>query len=143
MNKPTPKTAVPIIAVGSVEETRRFYIETLGFDHVRGVVGKDGQFDICAVAKDGASIMFARAPGVSLSTKSAASKQPVAIYLEVADVDHYFGQLNKKEEVNVTDQLTTQWWGVRSFKVVDPNGYEIWFYQTIGEPKPPEGTKIV
>ena len=143
MSTPTPKTAVPIIAVESVDEIRRFYIETLGFDHVRGVVGKDGQFDICAVAKDGARIMFARTPGMSLSTKPGAAKQPVAIYVEVVDVDHYFGQLSKKEGVNVTDQLTTQWWGVRSFKVMDPHGYEIWFYQIVGEPKPPEGTKIV
>lgn len=143
MSASTPKTVVPIIAVESVEGARKFYIETLGFNHVRGVVGKDERFDICAVAKDGARIMFARAPGVGLSTRSAASKQPISIYLEVADVDHYFGQLSTKQGVNVTDQLTTQWWGIRGFKVMDPHGYEIWFYQTVGEPRPPEGTKIV
>jgi uncharacterized glyoxalase superfamily protein PhnB len=87
--------------------------------------------------------MFARTLGGALNTKSAAPKQPVTIYLEVADVDHYFGQLNKKKGVNVSGELATQWWGVRSFKIVDPNGYEIWFYQTVGEPKPPEGTRIV
>ena len=87
--------------------------------------------------------MFARAPGKSLGSEPAAVKQPVAIYLEVADVDHYFGQLSKKKGVNVTDQLATQWWGVRSFKVMDPHGYAIWLCQTVGEPKPPEGTKVV
>lgn len=143
MNKPTPKTAVPIIGVESVEEIRKFYIGTLGFEHVRGVIGKDGLFEICALAMDGARLMFARAPGVGLSTKSAASKQPVAIYLEVADVDHYFEQLSRKGGVNVTDALTTQWWGVRSFKVMDPHGYEVWFYQTVAEPSPPEGARIV
>ena len=143
MNKPTPKTAVPIIGVESVEEIRKFYIGTLGFEHVRGVLGKDGLCGIFAVAKDGARLMFARTPGISLSTKPGAAKQPVAIYLEVVDVDHYFGQLSKKNGVNVTDQVATQWWGVRSFKVMDPHGYEIWFYQIVGEPKPPEGTKIV
>jgi hypothetical protein len=56
MSNPTPKTAVPIIAVGSVEETRRFYIETVGFDHMRGVVGKDEQCEICAVARDGRAL---------------------------------------------------------------------------------------
>lgn len=56
MNKPAPKTVVPIIAVESVDETRRFYVENLGFDHVRGMVGKDGQFDFCTVARDGARI---------------------------------------------------------------------------------------
>jgi len=59
------------------------------------------------------------------------------------DVERYFGQLSEKNEVNVTDRLTTQWWGDRTFMVMDPNGYEVWFYQTVGEPKPPQGMKIV
>lgn len=141
MNKPTPKTVVPIIAVGAVDEIRRFYVETLGFDHVRGVVGKDGQFDFCTVAKDGARIMFARAAGGG--AKPAVAKQPVGLYLEVADVERYFGQLSEKKDVKVTDPLTTQWWGDRTFKVLDPFGYELWFYQNVGAPKPPPNAKIV
>lgn len=143
MSKPAPKTVMPIIGVESVDEIRSFYIETLGFDHLRGVVGKDGQFDFCTVAKDGARIMFARAPDKSPGTKPAAAKQPVGIYLEVGDVETYFGQISEKKGVNVTDPLTTQWWGDRTFKVMDPSGYELWFYQTVGEPKPPQGAKIV
>lgn len=143
MSRPTPKTIVPIITVESVDEIRRFYVETLGFDHMRGVVGKDGAFDFCTVAKDGARIMFARAPGKSPSTKPATAKQSVGMYLEVADVEHYFEQISEKEGVKVTDQLATQWWGDRTFKIMDPYGYEIWFYQTIGEPKPPQGAKII
>ena len=143
MNTTTPKIAVPIIGVESVEEIRKFYIGDLGFEHVRGVIGKDGLFEICALAMDGARLMFARAQGMSQSTRTAVTKQPVTIYIEVVDVDRYFGQLSKKQGVNVTDPLATQWWGVRSFKVMDPHGYEIWFYQVVGEPKPPEGTKLV
>lgn len=143
MSKSTPKTVVPIIAVESVNEIRSFYVDDLGFDHVRGVVGKDGQFDFCTIAKDGARIMFARAPGGSTGTRPAAAKQPVGIYLEVADVEHYFRQLSEKKGVKVTDQLATQWWGDRTFKVMDPYGYELWFYQTVGAPKQPQGVKIV
>jgi PhnB protein len=142
VSNPTPKTVVPVIAVGSVDEIRGFYVDTLGFDHVRGVVGQDGQFDFCTVAKDGARIMFARAPGERPDTESVAAKQPLCIYLEVADVERYFGQLSKKG-VKVTDPLATQWWGDRTFKVMDPCGYELWFYQTVGAPKPPDGAKIV
>jgi uncharacterized glyoxalase superfamily protein PhnB len=143
VSKPTPKTVVPIIAVGSVDEILGFYVETLGFDHVRGVIGKDGQFDFCTVAKDGARIMFARAPGSGRDTRPAAAKQPLCIYLEVANVVRYFGQLSQKKAVKVTDPLATQWWGDRTFKVMDPYGYELWFYQTVGEPKPPEGVKVI
>jgi hypothetical protein len=28
-------------------------------------------------------------------------------------------------------------------KVLDPNGYQVWFYETVGEPRPPQGAKIV
>ncbi len=132
MNKPTPKTVVPIIAVGSVDDIRSFYVDTLGFDHVRGIVGKDGQLDFCTVA---------RAPGGD--TKSAATKQPVGIYFEVSDVERYFELLWEKRDVKITDGLATQWWGDRTFKVLDPYGYELWFYQTVGTPTPPQGAKIV
>lgn len=143
MNKPAPKTVVPIIAVESVDETRRFYVDNLGFDHVRGMVGKDGQLDFCTVAKNGARIMFARAPEGSPGARTAGTRQPVGIYLEVVDVKRYFGQLSEKTGVKVTELLTTQWWGDRTFKALDPNGYELWFYQTVGTPKPPQGLKIV
>lgn len=134
---------MPIIAVSSVDEIRSFYVDTLGFDHVRGMVDKDGRFEFCTVAKDGARIMFVRTPGGSPNAKPTAATQPVGLYLEVADVERYFGQLSEKKGVKVTDRLTAQWWGDRTFKAVDPNGYELWFYQTVGTPKPPQGLKIV
>jgi len=143
MNHLTTKAVMPIVAVPSVDDIRSYYIETLGFDHVRGVVGEGGHFDFCTVAKDGARIMFARALDGSPGIKPVTVKQPVGIYLEVADVERYFGQLTENIEVKVTDRLTTQWWGDRTFKVMDPNGYEVWFYQPVGAPKPPHGMKIV
>jgi uncharacterized glyoxalase superfamily protein PhnB len=142
MSKPAAKTVMPIIAVESVDEIRNFYVEALGFDHLMGVVGKDGKFDFVTVVKDGARIMFARAAAPSGQRKASAAKQPVEIYLEVADVDAYHDRLAKKG-IRITDPLTTQWWGDRTFKVLDPAGYEIWFYQTTSEPRPPPGTKIV
>ena len=112
MTKPLPKAIMPIITVESVDTIRNFYVETLGFDHVMGVVGKDGKFDFVTVVKDGARIMFARAQGPTSDKKGAPLKQPVEIYIEVASVE-------------------------------DPYGYEIWFYQTTSEPKPPQGMKLV
>ena len=138
MSRPTPKAVMPIITVGSVDQVRDFYVEKLGFDHVMGVVGKDGEFDFVTVVKEGARIMFARAPGPMPDR----SKQPVEIYLEVGDVEAYCRQLQKKA-VNITEPLTMQWWGDSTFKVMDPCGYQIWFYQTTGELRPPEGMKIV
>jgi uncharacterized glyoxalase superfamily protein PhnB len=138
VKKIAPRAIMPIITVDSVDQERNFYVEQLGFDHVMGVVGKDGEFDFVTVVKDGARVMFARASAPVADR----AKRPVEIYLEVGDVEAYFRQLLKKE-VKITEPLTAQWWGDSTFKVMDPCGYVIWFYQTTGEPKPPEGMKIV
>lgn len=142
MSKSLPKSIMPIITVDSVDRIRDFYVETLGFDHLMGAVGKDGRFDFVTVVKDGARIMFARSSAALPEQPAAAVKQPVGIYLEVADVAAYYAALEKKG-VQITDPLTLQWWGDQTFKVLDPCGYEIWFYQTAGEPRPPQGMKLV
>jgi uncharacterized glyoxalase superfamily protein PhnB len=142
MSKP-PKGIMPIIAVESVDAIRRFWVEKLGFDHVMGVVGKDGQLDFVTVVKDGARVMFARAPQPAGAKRGGtANKQPVELYVEVAGVAEYCAALEAKG-VAITDPLTLQWWGDRTFKVLDPCGYEIWFYESAGAPKPPAGLKIV
>jgi uncharacterized glyoxalase superfamily protein PhnB len=130
---------MPMIVVASVDAIRNFYVDTLGFSHVMGMVGKDGQLDFCTVVMGEARIMFMRAPG---DTASPTGKQPVEIYLEVEDVDALHNRL-KKKSVAISDPLTLQWWGDRTFKVLDPNGYEIWFYTHVAEPKPPQGAKLV
>ncbi len=140
--QPIPKQVMPIITVESVDKVRNFYVETLGFDHVMGVLGKDGQLDFVTVVMGGARLMFARPQDASASASGSARKQPVEIYLEVADVGAFHERL-KTKDVKITEGLTTQWWGDKTFKVRDPYGYEIWFYQTVGEPKPPQGMKIV
>jgi PhnB protein len=130
---------MPIIAVGSVDDVRNFYVDRLGFEHAMGMVGKDGQLDFCTVVLGQARVMFMRVPG---GTRPSGGKQPVEIYLEVDDVDALHNRL-KKKGVAISDPLTLQWWGDRTFKVLDPNGYEIWFYTNVAEPRPPQGMKIV
>ena len=36
---------MPMIAVESVDPIRDFYVDKLGFQHVMGMIGKDGQLD--------------------------------------------------------------------------------------------------
>lgn len=142
MAKESAKVVMPIITVDSVDDAHQFYTDKLGFTRVMGVAGEDGQFNMATLVLGGARIMFARARGTMDGTQPSAGKRPVEIYLEVADVDAYHAQL-KERSVEFSDPLTLQWWGDKTFKVTDPYGYEIWFYQKIGEPKPPQGVKIV
>lgn len=133
---------MPMISVDSVDQVRAFYVEKLGFSHMMGMLGKDGQLDFCTVTLGGAKVMLTRTQEKMEGTSAASSKRPVEIYFEVADVEAFHDQV-KKKGVKITDPLTDQWWGDRTFKVMDPVGYQIWFYQTVGEIKPPQGAKII
>lgn len=142
MAKEIAKVVMPIITVDSVDDVHNFYTDKLGFTRVVGVAGEDGRFNFVTVVLGGARIMFARPRTRMDGTQPSAGKRPVEIYLEVADVDAYHAQL-KERGVKISDPLSLQWWGDKTFKVTDPYGYEVWFYQKIGEPKPPQGMKIV
>jgi uncharacterized glyoxalase superfamily protein PhnB len=147
MSEGTVKTAIrtvmPIIAVESADELHNYYTEKLGFGRVMGVVGKDGEFDFVGLVREGASIMFTRMRAQTDNPRPAGGTQPVEIYLEVGNVDAYHDEL-KRRGVKIAEPLTTQWWGDRTFKVIDPAGYKIWFHQKgVGELKPPQGMKIV
>ncbi len=133
---------MPMISVDSVDQAREFYIEKLGFDHQMGMLGKDGQLDFCTVTLGGAKIMFMRPQERMEDSGATSTKRAVEIYIPVTDVDAYHDRL-KKNKVKLTNPITDQWWGDRTFTVMDPFGYQIWFYQTVAEPIPPEGAKIV
>jgi PhnB protein len=133
---------MPMISVASVDQARDFYVEKLGFDHQMGMLGKDGQLDFCTVTLGGAKIMFMRPQERMENTEATSTKRAVEIYLQVDDVDIYHDRL-KQQKIKISDPLTDQWWGARTFTVIDPFGYQVWFYQTVAEPKPPAGAKIV
>jgi uncharacterized glyoxalase superfamily protein PhnB len=133
---------MPMIYVDSVDDARAFFVERLGFGHMMGMLGKDGQLDFCTVTLNGAKVMFMRPQEKMVGTERTSAKRPVEIYLQVEGVDDYHDQLRKRG-VMVTEPLTDQWWGDRTFKVIDPFGYQLWFYETVAEPKPPQGVKLV
>jgi uncharacterized glyoxalase superfamily protein PhnB len=133
---------MPMISVDSVDHARSFYVDKLGFSHMMGMLGKDGQLDFCTVTLGGAKIMLMRAQAPDAGTQATTSKRPVEIYLEVADVDKYHDELAAKG-IKVTTPLTDQWWGDRTFTVLDSFGYQIWFFQTVADPIPPKGAKLV
>jgi uncharacterized glyoxalase superfamily protein PhnB len=142
MARETRLGVMPIITVDSVDEVHRFYTEKLGFQHQMGVVGKDGGLDFVTVVRSGARVMFSRAQEKVPGAEKSAGRRAVEIYVEVEDVEAYHDQL-EKAGVAITSPLKTQWWGDRTFTVQDPYGYQLWFYQPVAEPRPPQGAKIV
>lgn len=132
---------MPIVAVDSVDRARAFYVDDLGFGHQMGLVGKDGQFDFCTVVLGDARLMFSR-PQAELPSAAPASARPVQIYFPVVGIDAYHDQLVARG-VPIKKALETEWWGDRTFIVVDPYGYDLWFYETVSEPRPLPGMKLV
>ena len=49
-----------MISIDSVDQARAFYVDKLGFDHMMGMLGKDGQLDFCTVTLNGAKVMLTR-----------------------------------------------------------------------------------
>src|SRR6266705_6402048 len=92
---------MPMISVESVDRERTFYVEKLGFSHMMGMLGKDGQLDFCTVTLGGARIMLMRPAEGITGTNATTSKRPVELYMEVADVETYHDQL-KKQKVKPT-----------------------------------------
>jgi len=133
---------MPIITVDSVDDIHAFYTSKLGFTRAMGVIGEDGQLNFATVVLGGVRIMFTRPRAKVDGTQPRPDKRPVEIYLEVADVDAYHAEL-KERGVPISEPLALQWWGDKTFKVTDPYGYQIWFHQKVGEPRPPQGLRIV
>jgi uncharacterized glyoxalase superfamily protein PhnB len=137
------RQVVPNIYVDAIEEIRDFYIDRLGFAHMMGVVGKDGRLDFCIVTRAGAMVMFARPQQqIEGTARAHTTPRPLSIYFEVDDADGYHDEV-KARGVTVSDPLTNQWWGDRTFAVRDPYGYQLWFYQHVGEIAPPPGITVV
>jgi uncharacterized glyoxalase superfamily protein PhnB len=132
-----PNQVMPLRYVPSVDAVRDFYIEKLGFEHYMGVVGDDGALDFCIVHQDGATMMISRP-----EQPDAITVGPLEIFVQSRDVDAYHAKLSAAG-VTIARALETQWWGDRTFGIVDPAGHLIWFWQTVAEMQPPPGVKLV
>jgi uncharacterized glyoxalase superfamily protein PhnB len=134
---------IPSFFVDSVETLRSFYLDRLGFGHMMGIVGKDGNFDFSIVTRDGLMIMIGRPQErIDGTAPSSGAPRPVDIYFYVRNVDDLHAEFVGRG-VAIAEPLTTQWWGDRTFSVKDPYGYMIWFSQTVADVQPPAGVKMV
>lgn len=132
---------VPNFWVEAVEPLRDFYLDKLGFEHMMGIVGKDGKLDFAIVRLEKAMVMMGRPQGPGEAVTGAGGWRPVELYVYVPDVDAFHARV--RDRVRIESPLQTQWWGDRNFSVKDAYGYTLWFGQTVGELEPPPGVKVV
>ncbi len=142
MKRDVVAVVMPMISVDSVENARDFYVGKLGFTHKMGMLGKDGKLDFVTVVLGGARVMLLRPVEKREGSGPSETRRPIDIYMQVEDVEKHF-ELVTGNGVKPTSPLTKQWWGDLTFTLLDPYGYQIWFFQNVGEPKPPAGAKLV
>ncbi len=126
---------MPMLTVASVDASRDFYVDKLGFGHMMGVVGRDGSLDFTIVDKDGAKVMLTRSETPQPPAPSA------QLYIQVSGVEAYH-KLVAANGVEATPP-EDMWWGDRMFIVTNNDGYKLWFYETVGSPQPPAGVKVI
>ena len=105
----------PVLQVQDVLATAAFYRDVLGFDW------DFGDEEYCVVWRDNSAIHFARGDG---------DVSGLHLFQWVRDVDALHEEVTAKGAV-VAVELASRSYGVRDFKITDPNGVGLVFGQAI------------
>jgi uncharacterized glyoxalase superfamily protein PhnB len=112
---------VPMLWARDLDQTIRFYTETLGFIATNRMFLPDGRLRWCYLLRGAASIMF------YADAEHEAASMTGSLYLYPKDVADEWERL--KDQAPVVRPLARMDYGMREFTIRDPNGYEIRFGQ--------------
>jgi uncharacterized glyoxalase superfamily protein PhnB len=151
MDHPYPNSVHLIVA--SVKKSMKFYTEKLGFT-VKTTFPDDKKPVFASLLLDRQSIMLGASLSVEEAKKFDMSKEEllmvkndarafaksahgvgVSLYVCVADVDAHY-KAAKKKRVEILAQPKTQFYGLREYFAVDPDGYRLVFYTPVPQEKP-------
>lgn len=131
------KSLVPNLAVKSIDETVKFYMENFGFSLQMAVdISKDG-FDVelkdgkeyiwAMIVKDGVSLMLQSVESITEDIGSFFDNigASLSLYIDVEDVDSLYEEI--KNKVEIYKEIYTTWYGQREFYFKDINGYILGF----------------
>lgn len=123
----------PTLMVRDVDASLAFYHEILGFPQTDALRDREGK-PVHGMAGRG-SVMVMFGPIADPPTaKWAYRGTGVNLYVDVGDedIDAYY-QSVAKAGATITQPIETQFWGDRTFGVVDPDGYHLTFSKTVQE----------
>jgi len=113
---------IPELVVSNTEASRDFYT-MLGFvQEDEGILDDKGQ-QWYSLAMGDAALWLLREDTIEGFDRSSQRGPGVHLFLCVDDVDALYEKLQGK--ANITKEIETQWYGLREFKLADPDGY-IW-----------------
>ena len=121
----------PNLLVADVSRSLAFYVDVLGFS--RGMTVPDAApFVFGSVTLDAVEIFFNEA-GTAVKEYPSLAGRPIGasgtMFIEMDDVDAYHAALQGK--VTIVMPLVTQWYGLKEFAIVDPDGYLITFAERV------------
>jgi catechol 2,3-dioxygenase-like lactoylglutathione lyase family enzyme len=128
---PNAKKLTPNLIVSSVEKSLSFYETTLGF--ARGMtVPEQSPFVFASVTSGPIEIFFNDRSTVSKESPQMgglALGGGNTMFIEITGIDAYHDQV--KDHVKIVLPIVTQWYGMREFAIVDPDGYVITFAEPV------------
>ena len=124
---PLFKKLTPNLLVANVERSLAFYVDTLGF--ARGMTVPDASPFVFAAVTSGDVEIFLNDAATAVHEYPAFAGKPLGatgtMYIELEGVDALHERL--KSRVTITMPLITQFYGMREFGILDPDGYVITF----------------
>ncbi len=113
--EPRVATVSPVVPVRDVEATARFYERHLGFR--AGFLAEDRSYGI--VGRDGTAIHLIHAED---EQALAATRTNISIFIEVADIDALWAEVEASQPPTKVRALEKTPWGLREFHILDPDG---------------------
>ena len=124
---PQFKKLTPNLLVANVERSLAFYVDTLGF--ARGMTVPDASPFVFAAVTSGDVEIFVNDAATAVKEYPAFAGKPLGatgtMYIELEGVDALYERI--KSSVTITMPLVTQFYGMREFAILDPDGYVITF----------------
>ena len=128
---PQFKKLTPNLLVASVERSLAFYVDTLGF--ARGMTVPDASPFVFAAVTSGDVEIFFNDAATAVKEYPAFDGRPIGatgtMFIELEGVDALHERI--KSSVTITMPLVTQFYGMREFAILDPDGYVITFAERV------------
>ena len=124
---PQFKKLTPNLLVANVERSLAFYVDTLGF--ARGMTVPDASPLVFAAVTSRDEEIYLHHAATAVKEYPAFAGKPIGatgtMFIELEGVDALHERI--KSSVTITMPLVTQFYGMREFAILDPDGYVITF----------------
>jgi catechol 2,3-dioxygenase-like lactoylglutathione lyase family enzyme len=125
-------SVTPNLICRDIAASKAFYGDVLGFE-VKETVPDAAPFVFVWLERDGVPVFLNAVAAAAADYPDAASRAPggtAALFFIVSEVDALHGQVAPR--ATVVMPLKTQFYGMREFAVLDPDGHIITFAERVG-----------